>query len=627
MDFNIEFQLSSLFIIFIFMYQFFSKKKVNNTQNQIYGILLITTAITLVFDIGSVITICHMDAHPVLNLIFTKGYVCSMAIWVSITVLYALAINQNEKSSPFLLRCNHILRYIFFFASLIVVLTTIFTKLNYWHQGRLVYSYGLAPSMMYIYAATALLLVLIYTLLNHQNIPRQKCLSLYIYCFLQGITAMIQFLYPKLLLVSVGGTLSIVFIYFSLENPDMALIEELDKERKRADAANEAKAEFLAHMSHEIRTPINVILGMDEMILREATEPQTLDYASQIQTAGNSLLSIINDILDFSKIESGKTEIIPVEYGTASILNDLATLSRLRIEKKHLTLKLSISPDIPSRLLGDEIRIKQVITNLLTNAEKYTKEGYVTLAAHTEPLSDTQVSLVVQVIDTGIGMKKEDLPRLFSAFERLEEERNRHIEGSGLGMAICYQLTKAMGGRITVDTVYGQGSTFTVTIPQTIVDATPIGDFNARYAKSTGKVKKSSATFTAPEARILIVDDNQVNLTVAAGLLKRTKMQIDLASSGRECLHLVTQYHYHMILMDHLMPEMDGIETLQAMKELSANLCTDTPVIALTANAISGAKETYLKAGFLDYLSKPINSKKLEDMLLRYLPKELIISN
>lgn len=624
MDYNIEFQLSSLFIILIFIYQFFSKKKVNNEQNRIYGILLIITTLALIFDIGSVITICHMDTHPILNLIFTKGYICSMSVWVSITVLYALTINLTENSSPFMIRCNHLFRYICFFASFLVILTTLFTKLNYWHEGPLVYSYGPATTMMYLYAATGLLFSLIYTLLNHHNIPRQKCLSIYIYCSLQGLTAIIQFLYPELLLVSIGGTMSIVFMYFSLENPDMALIEELDRQRKRADSANEAKAEFLAHMSHEIRTPINAILGMDEMILREASEPEILEYGAQIQTAGNSLLSIINDILDFSKIESGKTEIIPVEYGTASILNDLATVSRIRIEKKHLTLKLSISPNIPSRLLGDEVRIKQVITNLLTNAEKYTKEGTITLSAYAEPVNDTQVSFVVQVSDTGIGMKKEDLPRLFSAFERLEEERNRHIEGSGLGMAISYQLTSAMGGRIEVESVYGEGSTFTVTIPQTIVDPSPIGDFNARYDKSSSKAKKQPAAFTAPDAHILVVDDNQVNLTVAAGLLKRTQVQMDLAGSGVECLHLVQKNHYDLILMDHLMPDMDGIETLQEMKKLTNNLSADAPVIALTANAISGAKETYLEAGFSDYLSKPINSKKLENMLLSYLPEELV---
>lgn len=625
MDYNIEFQSTSLCVILVFLYQFFSKKRLKNEQNRIYGILLIITSIALFFDIGSVITIVNMDKVPLVNLIFSKGYLCSMTCWIAVMVYYCLTVNIDEQSGDKISSFNHMARYCFFIMAGVTLCAIIFTKLNYWHEGRLVYSYGIGTSFLYAYAALGVLFVFIYTLCNCQNITRQKRLSLYIFSAIQGITAIIQFLNPSVLLVSIGGTLSIIFMYFSLENPDMALIDELELQRKRADAANQAKAEFLAHMSHEIRTPINAILGMDEMILRESKDAEITDYASQIQSAGASLLAIVNDILDFSKIESGKIEIIPLEYDTASFFHDLITLTKLRAESRQLTLEINISPEIPSKLFGDEIRIKQIITNLLSNAVKYTREGTITLTARTQQKEGNSTKLAVTVSDTGIGIHKEDMSKLFSSFERLDKEKNRHIEGTGLGMAISKQLITAMNGEITVESQYGKGSTFTAIIPQTIIDPAPMGNLERRFLKNAKNSKKYAPSFTAKDASILVVDDNAVNITVVSGLLKKTGVNVTSASSGEECLALVKKQHFHVIFMDHLMPSMDGVETLAKMKTLSDNLCKNTPVIVLTANAISGAKDMYLSAGFTDYLSKPVDFIKLEAVLRKYLPQHMIV--
>lgn len=624
MDYNIEFQVSSLCFILIFIYQFFSKKKLKNDQNRIYGILLIITAIALFFDIGSVITIINMDKLPVINLLFSKGYLCAMTCWISVMVYYCLTIHSTEQSIRKHTSFNHIARYAFFILAAIILGVILITRLNFWHEKRLVYSYGIGTSALYGYSALGIIFVLVYTLLNGKNITKQKRLSLYIFSALQGITAIIQFLQPSILLVSIGGTLSIIFMYFSLENPDMALIGELDMQRKRADTANHAKAEFLAHMSHEIRTPINAILGMDEIILQESNDAEITNYASQIQNAGTSLLAIVNDILDFSKIESGKIEIVPLEYGTASLFHDLIILTKLRAEKKHLNLQTNISPDIPTKLFGDEIRIKQIITNFLSNAVKYTKEGTITITADTEFGEGNSIMLVIKVSDTGIGIRQEDIPRLFTSFERLDYKQNRHIEGTGLGMAISKRLITAMNGEITVESQYGQGSTFTAMIPQTVVDATPIGNLEQRFQKVQKSSKKYTPSFTAKDAAVLVVDDNAVNIAVVCGLLKKTEVTITSANSGEECLSLIKQQHFDIILMDHLMPSMDGVQTLKKMKAMPDNLCQTTPVIVLTANAVSGAKEMYLSAGFTDYLPKPVDSMKLEAILIKYLPTHML---
>lgn len=399
--------------------------------------------------------------------------------------------------------------------------------------------------------------------------------------------------------------------------------KDADAARQEALAANEAKGRFLARMSHEIRTPINAVLGMDEMILRESKEQQIKDYAMDIYMAGQTLLSLINDILDFSKIDSGKMEIVPVEYDVSSLIHDLANMAVQRAKDKDIKLEVEVDPGIPSRLYGDDVRLRQVLTNILTNAVKYTHEGTVWLRIRSWEIEEGMVNLWFEVEDTGIGIKEEDLPKLSAEFERIEEERNRNIEGTGLGMNITIQLLALMGSKLQVKSVYGEGSKFYFELEQKIVDATPIGDFETRV-RQLAETYSYGTKFLAPEAEVLVVDDNAVNRKVFRSLLKETKIQVTDAAGGAECLELIQKYHYDLIFLDHMMPEMDGIETFHRIKELSEFPCKDTPIIVLTANAVAGAKENYLSQGFDNFLSKPIVPKKLEDMLKEMLPADLL---
>ena len=401
---------------------------------------------------------------------------------------------------------------------------------------------------------------------------------------------------------------------------------ELERDLEVERASNNAKSAFLSNMSHELRTPITAVLGMDEMILRESEDETIKGYAGDIQNAGRTLLGLVNDILDFSKIEAGKLEIIPVDYELASVINDLVNMIRVRAEDKKLELILRINENIPHLLHGDEIRLKQIITNILTNAVKYTEKGSVTLTMDYEKTGDSELELYVSVKDTGIGIKEEDQEKLFKAFERIEEKRNRTIEGTGLGMNITQSLLSMMGSVLEVESVYGEGSEFSFKLKQGIVKEDPIGDIEETYKKTLEQRERYRESFHAPDARILVVDDTEMNLSVIKNLLKQTRIRVDTAQSGFECLKMVASTEYDIIFLDHRMPEMDGMETFAKMKEMGddGNKCMETPVIALTANAISGAREEYLKAGFTDYLTKPVDSDKLEKMLLKYLPGEKI---
>lgn len=397
---------------------------------------------------------------------------------------------------------------------------------------------------------------------------------------------------------------------------------DADAARQEALAANEAKGKFLAQMSHEIRTPINAVLGMDEMILRESKEQNVREYAMDIYTAGQSLLSLINDILDFSKIDSGKMEIVPVVYDISSLIHDLVNMTSQRAADKGLCLEVEVDPELPCRLYGDDVRIRQILINLLTNAVKYTHEGTVWLRVHSHVNNDVVV-LSFKVEDTGIGIKAEDLPKLSAEFERIEEDRNRNIEGTGLGMSITIQLLTLLGSKLHVESEYGKGSKFYFELEQKIIDYTPIGDFESKVQQIAENYNYTSQLY-APDAKILVVDDNAVNRKVLRNLLKETQIQVTEATGGAECLHLVQESHYDLIFLDHMMPEMDGVETLHRIKALSAFPCKDTPIVVLTANAVSGAKETYLAEGFDDFLSKPIVPDKLEIMIQKMLPEELL---
>ena len=405
--------------------------------------------------------------------------------------------------------------------------------------------------------------------------------------------------------------------------------DELRMAKLVAENASRQKSTFLANMSHEIRTPINAIMGMNEMVLRECENDNIRIYSENIQSASRLLLSLVNDVLDFSKIESGKMEIVCDNYYLDVMIHDVVNLIRGKAEQKNLEFYVEVQKEIPNQLFGDELRNRQIIGNLLNNAVKYTQEGSVSLkitydTSEPEDGEQNRIELLIQVSDTGIGIRQEDMGKLFGNFERLDLEKNRNIEGTGLGLAITKKLAEAMGGSVEVTSEYGRGSTFSVRLPQKVVDSTPIGEFEMEAVAETDTQGVYMEKFHAPEARILVVDDNNMNLMVVKGLLKKTKVQIVTCNNGRECLERMQKEHFHIILLDHMMPGMDGMEVIKRTQTLENNRCTSTPIIALTANALKGMKEMYLEAGFTDYLSKPVDGEKLEQMVRKYLPEELV---
>jgi len=422
--------------------------------------------------------------------------------------------------------------------------------------------------------------------------------------------------------VILGLLVMLVFNFLIL----MLYNRKLAETAEAANQANEAKSHFLSTMSHDIRTPMNAIMGLNEMVLRESNEEEIITYSESIRNAGKTLLGIINDILDFSKIEAGKMELINVDYSFVSMLNDLTNMVQGKAEDKGIAFNLDIDRNIPMILHGDEIRIKQVITNILSNAVKYTKEGSITFKAGFQKIEDNpdSIRLMISISDTGIGIRPEDMKRLFLAFERIEEKRNRNIEGTGLGMSIAQSFLHMMGSRMEVESEYGKGSTFSFTLIQEVKSWNPIGDYMEAFKRSVSERKKYRESFIAPHARLLVVDDTPVNLSVFKSLLKRTQVQIDTAGSGDECISLYKSRYYDVIFLDHMMPDKDGIETLKEMKEITDVPNPKTPIVCLTANAISGMREMYINEGFDDYLTKPIDAERLEMILLQYIPKDKI---
>ena len=395
------------------------------------------------------------------------------------------------------------------------------------------------------------------------------------------------------------------------------------EQQAELEKSQESKNAFFANMSHEIRTPINAIIGLNEMILRECESEKILEYARDIKIAGGILLSQVNDVLDLSQMEIDKMKLVPVEYQTVNLFSNMLDMVRLRAEKKGLKLLATIDPELPSGLIGDAKRFQQVILNLLDNAIKYTEEGSIILSASGERVSEDEMLLKVQVSDTGIGIRKEDIDHIYDAYNRFDDNKNSHIIGNGLGLAITKQLIELMDGEITVDSVYTKGSTFTVCIRQKIADESTIGEYNfaeERYDES----EHYALTFEAPEARVLIVDDNVMNTKVASSLLSATKVQVDIAHSGEECLRMTKRKYYHVILMDYMMPIRNGLDTMMELRRQENGLCKETPVIALTANSLSSSRQTYIDEGFDGYVEKPIEGKKLEEEVLRMLPKDVV---
>ena len=473
-------------------------------------------------------------------------------------------------------------------------------------------------------------------LLHHKAYPKRTFIYIWISAVVVVGATIIQVLtHNQMFLTFFVSILAMFVLLLALETPDYyRLLEvneklaesrkEAEEARKIAEQASEAKSNFLANMSHEIRTPMNTILGMDEMILRESENPTVVEYAQNIQRAGNTLLHIINDILDFSKIESGKLAIVDEPYHLSEILHEITTMIRIRSDEKGLDFRFNIDDTLPDTLRGDEIRLKQILINILNNGVKYTNVGHVQfdVTGEREIVNDKPcLNLTFEISDTGKGISPEEITSIYDSFERLGENENHKIEGTGLGLAITKNLVELMGGEILASSKINEGSTFTVKLRQEILAEETMSE----YAQDHRGVEEAYLQkFVAPEVRILAVDDNEMNLMVVTSLLKSTQAIVEVAHSGYQCLEKMKTQHYDVVLLDHMMPGMDGIETLHQAREMKENQCKNTPVIVLTANAISGMKEKYMAAGFSDYLAKPVKGEELEEMLLKYLPTEKI---
>lgn len=463
----------------------------------------------------------------------------------------------------------------------------------------------LAPSLLSLFSRSRKLC------LTFTTIP----LLYYLWCYAATVYSSYMEQHGYQVAFTMSALFTLLFLLFAItQNKSLEAIH-----------ASNAKSTFLANMSHEIRTPINAILGMDEMILRESNDPQIIDYALKIKDAGKTLLYLVNDILDISKIEAGRMELVPAEYELKQLISEVLMLIEPRAERKNLQLCYEIDPHLPSKLYGDELRIKQALLNILTNAVKYTNEGKVTLSLQLVQKVGDQVTIHFSVRDTGIGIRQEDQDALFESFQRVDLAHNRNIEGSGLGLAITSKLLRMMDSELGLQSVYNIGSDFYFDLCQRIIDAGEIGEFE-KISLNNSHTETYRESFRAPDAQILVVDDNDINLLVFKGLLKNSEMNIVAVHSGQEALEKIRENSFHMVFMDHLMPDMDGIETLHKIQEDNQLKAHAGVVVVLTANAISGAKEMYLEAGFDDYLKKPIIGKELEDTICRYLPVELVFA-
>ena len=616
----ISLQLGCLGIIALIAMLYYSAHRKHGYFHNLFSVLLGVTAVYIGINIATVYVLeASHKVHPILLKTVFFLYYANLVALIYVTFLYVVSmVKENYQES----RIKGY-RWCIPVAVAVLCLVVIPFEVKPFPGGAYVFS----PAVVIAYLAIIFyILVLLCLFIRYWKLINQKKRQIIFVVYLVMASCILSQTFHHTAAISAFAvTLLVAGLYLSEESPDVKLIQQLQVEKARADAANNAKSAFLANMSHEMRTPINAIIGMDEMILRESREDETREHAIDIKNAAQILHSLINDTLDLSKIESGKMEIVPVEYQLSSLINDLVNMTSVRADAKNLKLIVEVDPGLPSAYFGDDVRIRQVLTNILTNAVKYTSEGSVTLTVKRSLVQDGLAVLHFSVADTGEGIREEDMPKLFAAFERIEEGRHRKEEGTGLGMSITTKLLELMGTRLQVESEYGKGSNFYFDLEQRILNPQPIGNFHENIRKMA-KDYSYSASFVAPDAKVLVVDDNEINRKVFIGLLKQTKVQVTEAASGKACLELVGQQHFDLIFLDHMMPEMDGIETMQRMKEMpeEENRCVGTPVIILTANAVTGVREEYLQMGFDEYLAKPIVPDKLEAMIQRMLPAGLV---
>ncbi len=593
--------LSFIYTFLIFIV-FFSKKRLENKENKIYSYMLIASMIGISLDgISGILYLLNINVDSFLYLFLTKFIILFYVVWDLLMLSYIIIISYQNKSQKLnsILKINKILTIIL--STLILILPIKIMK-----ENGSAYPNGISIILMYIITVILVIAVVGILIKNFRNLKNKKYLPLFIYLLFGILMLIIQNVTGIILITSVDVFITFL-MYFTIENPDLKMIEQLNIARDQAEKANHAKSDFLSSMSHEIRTPLNAIVGFSQALTEEDLPPQAKDEVKDIMMASETLLEIVNGILDISKIEANKLEIVNTEYNFNSILEELVSLTKARLGEKPLEFKYRFDPSIPPYLYGDKVRIKQIILNLLTNAVKYTKEGWISFEVNAIQ-KDGICRLIISVEDSGIGIKPESIDKLFTKFERLDIEKNNTIEGTGLGLAITKKLLDLMGGQVVVQSVYGQGSKFTVAIDQRIVT-------NPTTVVESTQVAIENIDLSTK--KILVVDDNKINLKVAARLLSDYHCQIETLESGIECIDQIKAGNtYDLILMDDMMPKLSGVETFHQLQQIPG---FSIPTIALTANAISGMKEKYLQEGFHDYLAKPIDKKDLYRVLVKFL--------